>query len=113
MKSFPNLGGMKDMGNMLKQAQKMQDEMVRVQEELAGKEVDFSAGGGMVSVRMNGKQELLSLKINKEVVDPNDTEMLEDLIVAAVNGARQRAEDLAKTEMSRVTAGMPLPPGLF
>ena len=113
MKSFPNMGGMKDMGNMLKQAQKMQDEMVRVQEELAGKEVDFSAGGGMVSVRMNGKQELLGIKINKEVVDPNDTEMLEDLIVAAVNGARQRAEDLAKTEMSRVTAGMPLPPGLF
>ena len=113
MKGFPNMGGMKDMGNMLKQAQKMQDEMVRVQEELAGKEVDFSAGGGMVSVRMNGKQELLSIKINKEVVDPNDTEMLEDLIVAAVNGARQRAEDLAKTEMSRVTAGMPLPPGLF
>ena len=113
MKGMPNLGGMKDMGNLLKQAQKMQEEMARVQEELAGKEVEFSAGGGMVSARMNGRQELLSLKINKAVVDPADTEMLEDLIVAAINGARQQSDDLAKTEMSRLTAGMPLPPGLF
>ena len=113
MKGMPNLGGMKDMGNLLKQAQKMQEEMARVQEELAGKEVEFSAGGGMVSARMNGRQELLSLKINKAVVDPADTEMLEDLIVAAINGARQQSDELAKTEMSRLTAGMPLPPGLF
>ena len=60
-----------------------------------------------------GRQELLSLKINKAVVDPADTEMLEDLIVAAINGARQQSDELAKTEMSRLTAGMPLPPGLF
>ncbi len=113
MKGFPNMGGMKDMGNILKQAQKMQEDMARVQEELAGKEVEFSAGGGMVTARMNGKQELLALKIDKQVVDPADTEMLEDLIVAAVNGARQRAEELAKTEMGRLTSGLPLPPGLF
>ena len=104
---------MKDIGGILKKAQKMQQDMARMQEELAGKEVEFSAGGGMVTARMNGRQELLALKIEKQVVDPADTEMLEDLVVAAVNGARQRAEELAQSEMSKLTAGLPIPPGMF
>lgn len=104
---------MKDIGGLLKKAQKMQADMARIQEELAQKEVEFSAGGGMVTARMNGRQELLGLRIDKQVVDPNDTEMLEDLIVAAVNGARQKADEMARTEMSKLTSGLPMPPGLF
>lgn len=104
---------MKDIGGLLKKAQKMQADMARMQEELAQREVEFTAGGGMVTARMNGRQELLALTIDKQVVDPADTEMLEDLIVAAVNGARQKAEELARTEMSKLTAGLPMPPGLF
>ncbi len=104
---------MKDIGGILKKAQKMQADMARVQEELGNKEIDFSAGGGMVTVRMNGRQELIALKIDKQVVDPADTEMLEDLIVAAVNGARQKADELARAEMAKITAGLPLPPGMF
>jgi hypothetical protein len=103
----------RDIGGILKKAQKMQADMARVQEELSKKEVDFSAGGGMVNVRMNGRQELVGLKIDKSVVDPNETEMLEDLIMAAVNGARQKADELARGEMAKITAGLPLPPGVF
>ena len=115
MKNFNmgGMGGMRDMGAIMKQAQKMQAEMAKVQEELATREVEFSAGGGMVTARMNGKQELLAVTIDKQVVDPADTEMLEDLIVAAVNGARQRVEELARDEMGKLTAGLPLPPGLL
>ena len=104
---------MKDFGSILKKAQKMQAEMAKVQEGLASKEVEFSAGGGMVTAKMNGRQELLSIKIEKQVVDPDDTEMLEDLIVAAVNGARQRAEELAGEEMKKLAVGLPIPPGLM
>ena len=91
----------------------MQERIGKLQEELGKKEIDFSAGGGMVNVRMNGRQELIALKIDKQVVDPADTEMLEDLIVAAVNGARQKADELARNEMAKITAGLPLPPGMF
>ena len=104
---------MKDFGGLLKKAQEMQARMAQMQEDLAAKEVEFSAGGGMVTVRMNGKQEVLSAKIDRQVVDPSDTELLEDLVVAAVNGARQRAEELAREEMAKITAGLPVPPGLF
>lgn len=102
---------MKDIGGLLKKAQKMQADMARMQEELAQKQVEFSAGGGMVTARMNGRQELLAVTIDKQVVDPNDMEMLEDLVVAAVNGARQKVDEIARAEMSKLTAG--LPPGLF
>ena len=104
---------MKDFGSLMKQAQKMQQEMARMQEDLAAQEVEFSAGGGMVTVKMNGRQELLSIKVDRQVVDPADVDMLEDLIVAAVNGARQRAEELAKSKMGQLTSGLNLPPGLF
>ncbi len=95
--------------NLLKQAQKMQKKLVEAQEELAEKTVEASAGGGMVTVVMNGKQEVISLNIEKEVVDPDDVEMLEDLIIAAVNEAKEKAEEMAKEEMSKLTGGLKIP----
>lgn len=106
--------GMGNMGNLLKQAQKMQEDMAKAQEELADLEVDASAGGGMVTVRANGKQEILSIEINPEAVDPEDVEMLEDLVLAAVNEALRRAGEAAQEHMSKVTGplkGM-MPPGM-
>jgi DNA-binding YbaB/EbfC family protein len=104
--------GMGDIGKLMKQAQEMQSKMARVQEELGTREVEATAGGGMVTVRMNGKQELLSVKINPEAVDPDDVEMLEDLLMAAFHEARGKAEELMQTEMAKVTGGMGLP-GMF
>jgi hypothetical protein len=104
--------GLGDMGKLVKQAQEMQAKMMRVQEELAAREVEASAGGGAVTVRMTGKQDMISVKIRPEVVDPGDVEMLEDLIVAACHEAKKKSEELARDELSKVTGGMPLP-GLF
>ncbi len=104
--------GMGNMGKLMKQAQEMQAKMARVQEELEAREVEGTAGGGMVTVRMNGKQEVLGLKIKPEAVDPDDVEMLEDLVLAAIREARNHAETLMQTEMAKVTGGMNLP-GLF
>jgi len=106
---FKNLG---NMGGLLKQAQKMQTEIARIQEELAERVVEGSAGGGMVKAVVNGKQEVLAVKIEKEVIDPEDKELLEDLIAAAVNQALKNAAELAKQEMSKVTGGLNIP-GLF
>ncbi len=103
---------MANIGKLMKQAQEMQAKMGKLQEELARKEVDGSSGGGMVTVKMNGQQEVLSIHIESEVFDDDDREMLEDLIVAAVNEARRQALDLAKEEMSKLTGGLPMP-GLF
>jgi len=106
---------MKGMGNMskiMKQAQEMQAKMAQAQEDLAGKEVQASSGGGAVTVRMNGRQEILGIRIQPEAVDPKDVEMLEDLILAACREARKEAEALAREEMSKVTGGLSLP-GLF
>ena len=94
------------MSGLLKQAQKMQKEMQKVQEELAHIQVEGSAGGGMVKAVVNGKQELLELKFDPEVVDPNDVEMLEDLVVAAVNQALQNAQEKSTEEMNKITGGM-------
>ena len=103
---------MKDIGKLLKQAQQMQAKMAKVQAELAEKSVEASAGGGMVKVVMNGRHEVVSVKIDSEVVDPQDVEMLEDLVAAAVTEAANRVEEMVKDEMSSITGGMPLP-GMF
>ncbi len=103
---------MANIGKLMKQAQEMQAKMAKIQEELAQKEVEASSGGGMVTVRMNGQQEVLAIKIDPEVFKEGDQEMLEDLVVAAVNEARRRSLDLAKEEMSKLTGGLPIP-GLF
>jgi len=98
-----------DIGNMMKQAKKIQERMEQLQEELAGKTISASVGGGMVSVVVNGKNELVSIKIEKEVVDGEDVEMLQDLILSAVNEGMRRAQDLAKNEMAKITGGLNIP----
>ncbi len=101
-----------NIGKMMKQAQQMQAKMAEIQDALAQKEVEGTSGGGMVTVKMNGQQEVLSVRIDPEVFKEGDQEMLEDLVVAAVNEARRAALDLAKTEMSKVTGGLQMP-GMF
>jgi DNA-binding YbaB/EbfC family protein len=103
---------MPNIGKLMKQAQEMQAKMAKLQEELAHKEVEGSSGGGMVKVKMNGQQEVLGVEFDPEVFNDGDKEMLEDLVVAAVNEARRQALDLAKEEMSKVTGGLPIP-GMF
>lgn len=101
-----NLGGM---GDILKQAQEMQRRMAKAEEDLKERVVEASAGGGMVTAQANGKQELLTLRISKEVVDPNDLGMLEDLVVAAVNQALKKAKELHEKELGKITGGLSLP----
>ncbi len=105
-------GGPSNMQAMLKQAQKMQEDMATMQEELEGREYDVSAGGGVVNVKVNGKKEILSVKIAPEVVDPDDIETLEDLIVAAVNEAIKKVEAISSEEMQKITGSIGLP-GMF
>jgi DNA-binding YbaB/EbfC family protein len=102
---------MKDFGRMLKQIQEAQGRMVQLQEELATRTVEASAGGGMVKVVANGRHEIVSVRIDPQVIDPKDPEMLEDLLAAAVNDARARVETLVREEMSRLTGGLALPGG--
>lgn len=102
----------KGLGNLMKQAQQMQKKMEQMQHELEGREVEASAGGGMVTARVNGKQKLLALNIEPDVVDPEDVEMLQDLIVAAVNEAVKKSQDMMQEEMGKLTGGMNIP-GLF
>ncbi len=107
-------GGPANMQSMLKQAQKMQEDMAAAQEELEAREYEVSAGGGVVGVKMNGKKELISVKISPEVVDPDDVETLEDLIVAAVNEAVKKVEAVSSEEMQKITGSMSMGiPGLF
>ncbi len=104
----------KNLGNIMKQAQQMQAKMAKVQAELAEKKVEASTGGGMITVEVNGKNELLSIKIDKTVVDPEDIEMLEDLVLSAVNEGMKRAQEMISEEMGKVTSGMGIDiPGLF
>lgn len=103
---------MKGLGSIMKQAQKMQQEMAKIQEELAQKKVEAASGGGMVTVEANGQQEILSIKIDPEVINPDDKEMLEDLVLSAVNEASRKAKDLMKSELAKVTGGLNLPPGI-
>ena len=95
--------------NLMKQAQKLQEKMAKVQEELAAKTVEATAGGGMVTAVVNGKFELVSIKIEKDVVNAEDIDMLQDLIVAAVNEGIRKAQEMASAEMAKVTGGMKLP----
>ena len=102
------LGG-GNMNNMIRQAQKMQQDMMKAQEELESKTYEAAAGGGVVSASVSGKKELLSVAIDPEAVDPDDVEMLQDLIVAAVNEALRRAGEDAASQMSKLTGGLNLP----
>lgn len=101
---------MKGMGNMMKQAQKLQEKMVKLQEELASATIETSAGGGMVKVVANGKQQIVSIQIEKEVVDPEDVEMLQDLVLAAVNDALAKSQEMVSKEMGKLMpSGMNIP----
>ena len=102
-----------NMANLMKQAQKMQRQMEEQAKEMETKEFTATAGGGAVSVTINGKKELVKVKLQEEVVDPDDIEMLEDLIIVAVNDAMRQADDMNASAMSKLTGGMPGMPGMF
>ena len=102
----------KGMGGLMKQAQKMQQQMVKMQEEMAQRTVSAQAGGGMVEATVNGKGELVGMRIEPDVVDPEDIEMLTDLVVAAVGEAQRRSQDMMQEEMSKLTGGLNIP-GMF
>ena len=102
----------KDWGSLFKQAQEMQSKMAEVQRDLAGKTVEVSTGGGMVKVSANGLNEILSIHIDDELINMKDREVLEDLIVGAINEVHRKVKDLAQEEMTRFTGGMKIP-GLF
>lgn len=106
-------GGMSgNMNNMIKQAQKMQQDMLKAQQEIEDKEIEATAGGGAVTVKVSGKKELLSIKIDPDVIDADDIEILEDLIIAAVNEGMRKAEEISAEQMGKITGGMNIP-GLF
>ncbi|MEX1300260.1 MAG: YbaB/EbfC family nucleoid-associated protein [Desulfotignum sp.] len=100
---------MKNMNSMMKQAQKLQKKMLQAQEDLATKTVEATAGGGMVKVVANGGQKVESIVLEKEVVDPDDVEMLQDLILAAVNDALKKSQEMVSAEMSKLTGGLNIP----
>jgi DNA-binding YbaB/EbfC family protein len=102
---------MKNMQGLMQQAQKMQQKMAEAQEKLAAMEITGNSGAGMVEVTMTGKFDVRKIKIDPKIVDPNDVEMLEDLITAAINDARAKVEAHSATEMSKATDGIPIPPG--
>jgi len=102
-----------NMGKMMKQVQKMQAEMAKLQEELEDRLVEATAGGGAVKVVATGKKEIKEINISPEAVDPEDVEMLQDLVLSAVNEALNNAEKMVSEEMQKISGGMNLPPGLF
>jgi nucleoid-associated protein EbfC len=106
---------MPDLGNLMEVAQKLQGDVARMQEDLARMEAEASSGGGMVTAVVNGHHEVVSIKIDKEAVDPSDVDLLQDLVTAAVNQAMEKVREKAKEEMSRLTGGLNLPgmPNLF
>ncbi|MEW6662847.1 MAG: YbaB/EbfC family nucleoid-associated protein [Bacillota bacterium] len=101
-----------NMNKMMKQVQQMQAQMAKLQEELGERQVETTVGGGVIQVIANGKMEIVSLKIKPEAVDPEDIEMLEDMVVAAVNEALRKAQEMVNTEMAKITGGIKVP-GLF
>ena len=103
---------MKNMNNFMKQAQQMQAKMTSLQNELAVRELDISSGGGAIKIKINGKQEILSLNIDPECIDLNDIEMLEDLVKTSVNQAVKESQDMVSNAMSKLTGGVKIP-GLF
>ena len=109
---FPG-GGLGNMNNLMKQAQKLQQEMEKVQKDLEVAEFEASVGGGAVLVKVNGKKELTHIEIKPEVVDPDDVEMLQDLVLSAVNQAIKKADEETSSKMGKLTGGMGMPGGLF
>ncbi len=109
---FPGMMGGANMQQLARQAQKLQQQMAKMQEELDAREFEAASGGGMVTARVNGKRELLAISIKPEAVDPDDVEMLEDMVMAAVNEALRTAAETVEREMGKLTGGMGMP-GLF
>ncbi len=112
-KGYRNTGSNMGMGNIMKQAQKMQQDMAKLQEELDEKIVEATSGGGVVTVIATGKKEIKEIKIKPEAVDPDDIEMLQDLILAAVNEALRKVEEMTADEMNKITGGLGNLPGMF
>ena len=106
-------GNMGNMAGMMKKVQKLQDEMAKLQEELKHRTVEVTAGGGAVKIVMTGEKQIQSVKLSPSAVDPEDVEMLEDLIAAAVNEAVKKVEDMMSQEMGKLTGGLNLPKGMF
>ena len=104
--------GPQNMNNMIRQAQKMQEDMATLQQELEEREYEVSAGGGVVTVKINGKREVLAINIEPEIVDPDDIETLSDILIAAVNEAIKKVDEVSESEMSKITGQMNIP-GLF
>ena len=100
---------MKGFGNMLKEAQKLQAQVEALREEVAKKKVEATAGGGMITVEVNGNQEILSIKIDREVINPDDAQMLEDLVLAACNEALRKSREMVQAEMGKITGGLRIP----
>ncbi len=100
---------MKGFGNLMKEAQKLQAQMEAIQAEAAKRKVDATAGGGMVTVQANGNQEIVSIKIDREVINPDDAQMLEDLVLAACNEALRKSREMVQAEMGKLTAGLKIP----
>jgi len=109
---FPGFGGA-NINNLMKQAQRMQSDVKKLQDELDARTIEASAGGGAVNVTVSGKKEIVKIEIKPEVVDPEDVEMLQDLIMAAVNEAFRKVEEMVNSEMGKITGGMGGIPGLF
>jgi len=99
----------KGFGNIMKEAQKLQQQMEALQAEVGKKKVQATAGGGMVTVEANGKQEILAIKIDREVINPEDAQMLEDLVLAACNEALRQSREMVQAEMGKLTAGLKIP----
>ena len=109
---FPGMMGGANMQQLARQAQKLQQQMTKMQEELDAREFEATSGGGMVTAKVNGKRAVLSISIKPEAVDPDDVEMLEDMVMAAVNEALRSAAETVEREMGKLTGGMGMP-GLF
>jgi nucleoid-associated protein EbfC len=110
---FDALKNLGNIGEMLKQARQMQEKMAAMQDELARKQISADAGAGMVEATVNGKQELVKIRIDKQKIDVNDTDMLEEMIVSAVQAAQAKAQDMMKEEMQKAVGDLGLPPGLL
>lgn len=108
MRKMPGGMGGGNMNNMLKQAQKMQAQMQRTQQEIAEKEFEVSAGGGAVTIKINGEKQVQSIALKPEIVDPDDVEMLQDILTAAVNEAIRTVDEYSNTELAKITGGMNL-----
>ncbi|MBU2703759.1 DNA-binding YbaB/EbfC family protein [Sporomusaceae bacterium BoRhaA] len=106
-------GNMGNMGNMMKKVQKLQGEMAKMQEELKGRTLEASVGGGAITVVVTGEKQIQSIKINPSAVDPEDVEMLEDMIVSSVNEALKKVDDMMTQEMGKLTGGLNLPKGML